>query len=132
MAVLRSGRRFSLVPSAEVRAFPRHMACAFRRSRKAFRDAPEHLTRLVPTLILRRRRRRFSCFVSVVYGGRRQKSLSSCSALQRAFDQPRNAVRLAPKYATWRLHTAYFVSGGGLCRDHAFIAVSRARAGNIP
>ena len=73
--------------------------CAFRRSRTAFRDAPEQANRLAQALMLCFLQRRFSSFFATGYGNLSAGHPTLAASTKSAFDRARNAVRLAPEYA---------------------------------
>jgi hypothetical protein len=74
----------------------------FRRSRTAFRDAPEQADKLARTLVPCFLLRRFSSFFAVGCGNRSARRKALARSVKSLFGQPRNAVRLAPESASRR------------------------------
>jgi hypothetical protein len=62
--------------------------CAFRRSRAAFRDAPEQANELAQTLMLCFLLRRFSSFFAVGYSSRSAGRRALARSVKSVFDQP--------------------------------------------
>ena len=73
--------------------------CAFRRSRTAFRDAPEQANEPAQALMLCFLLRRFSSLFAVGYSNRCAERPTLAAPTKSVFDHARNAVRLAPEYA---------------------------------
>jgi hypothetical protein len=75
------------------------LICAFRRSRTAFRDAPEQANKLAQALMLCFLLRRFSSLFAMGCGNLSAGHPTLAASTKSVFDGARNAVRLAPEYA---------------------------------
>ena len=72
--------------------------CAFRRSRTAFRNAPEQANELANTLILFFLLRKVFSFFAMGYGDHSTECPALAASTKSVFDHARNAVRIAPEF----------------------------------